>query len=204
MDWQSTSSTLLQRLRDTTDAEAWREFDRRYGELIVRYCRARGLQQADAEDIRQLVLLSLSKGLPGFEYSPGRGRFRAYLATCIRNTIFRWSKRPNALTDGLPEAEEAVVDGSAPETDVLFEQEWVRHHFRLAMSEVRRSFDQRSIEVFDRLLRGGSFQTVAAELSTTPEAVRKVKDRIRDRLRAIIAHQLAMEDQVHRPVNPDE
>jgi RNA polymerase sigma factor (sigma-70 family) len=203
MEWQSTSSTLLQRLRDTTDAEAWREFDRRYGELIVRYCRARGLQQADAEDIRQLVLLSLSKGLSGFAYSPERGRFRAYLATCIRNTIFRWSKRPNSVLQGLPEVEESIVDGGTTETDILFEQEWVRHHFRLAMGEVRRSFDQRSVDIFDRLLRGGSFYTVAAELSTTPEAVRKVKDRIRDRLREIIAQQLAAEEQPPRQVKPD-
>src|SRR3954469_2676729 len=93
MDWTSTHPSLLERLRDAGDAAAWREFDRRYGELIVRYARARGLQQADAEDVRQAVLLSLSRSMPRFEYSPARGRFRHYLGRVVRNAVSRWGSR---------------------------------------------------------------------------------------------------------------
>ena len=51
-----TRASLLIRLRRPADEAAWREFDAAYSELIVRYCRRLGLQLADAEDVRQLVL----------------------------------------------------------------------------------------------------------------------------------------------------
>src|SRR5262249_59654030 len=65
MDWRTTPPTLLSRLRDTGDQEAWRTFDRRYGDLIVQYCRGQGLQQSDAEDIRQAVMTTLAHAMPG-------------------------------------------------------------------------------------------------------------------------------------------
>ncbi len=73
MSSSTTSPTLLSRVRNPADKVAWREFDARYGEMIVRYGRRRGLQHADAEDIRQIVMVRLSKALLAFNYSPRRG-----------------------------------------------------------------------------------------------------------------------------------
>ncbi|MCA9253978.1 MAG: sigma-70 family RNA polymerase sigma factor, partial [Phycisphaerales bacterium] len=81
MSPDTTRASLLLRIRDPDDQRAWREFDGAYGELIVRYCRARGLQLVDAEDVRQLVMLNLSRSIPRFEYQPEVGRFRDYLRT---------------------------------------------------------------------------------------------------------------------------
>src|SRR5688572_18449843 len=59
MDISDTRPSLLKRVRDPRDAEAWRQFEGRYGELVLAYCRARGLQPCDAEDVRQLVMAKL-------------------------------------------------------------------------------------------------------------------------------------------------
>src|SRR6516162_11528206 len=79
-----TSSSLLARLQqDATDQAAWREFVRRYGEPIYRWCRQWHLQEADAQDVTQTVLLKLSAKLRTFSYDPARS-FRAYLKTLAR------------------------------------------------------------------------------------------------------------------------
>lgn len=76
-----TSTTLLRRLRqDPADQEAWSAFVDRYGRLLYRWCRRWGLQQADAEDVAQNVLLDLARQMRTFVYDP-RGSFRGWLKT---------------------------------------------------------------------------------------------------------------------------
>src|SRR5262249_54521926 len=89
---RTTRATLLGRVRDGDDAAAWREFDGAYREMLLRFCRSRGLQHADAEDVIQLVFVKLTGGLRRFEYDPGRGRFRDYLFRCVRSALADWAK----------------------------------------------------------------------------------------------------------------
>jgi RNA polymerase sigma-70 factor (ECF subfamily) len=76
-----TSPTLLGRLsRLPTDQAAWSEFNERYGRKIYGWCRHWHLQQADAEEVTQEVLLKLIQKLRSFRYDPARS-FRAWLKT---------------------------------------------------------------------------------------------------------------------------
>jgi RNA polymerase sigma-70 factor (ECF subfamily) len=76
-----TSPTLLGRLaRFPTDQAAWAEFAERYGRKIYGWCRHWHLQEADAEDVTQQVLLKLARTLRTFSYDPTRS-FRAWLKT---------------------------------------------------------------------------------------------------------------------------
>ena len=77
------------------DDASWRQFDAKYRELILRYCRARGLQTSDAEDVRQIAMANLAKSLRSFEYKLTRGRFRGYLGQVVRSAISRHFKRPD-------------------------------------------------------------------------------------------------------------
>ncbi|MHC5113908.1 MAG: sigma-70 family RNA polymerase sigma factor [Planctomycetota bacterium] len=193
MRWRTTQPSLLSRVRDPDDHAAWSEFDDRYGELIVRFCRIRGLQQSDAEDIRQVVLMSLSSALRGFQYSPARGRFRSYLGRVVRNAISRHFGRPGVPLCALDT--NGGLEPGEPDDDGQWEQEWVHHHLRRAMVTIRRSYDPRSVEVFDRLLAGTTTQQVAREMQMSEQAVHKVKQRIRNRLRALVERQVEEEDQ---------
>ncbi|MCG3138900.1 MAG: hypothetical protein HJJLKODD_02771 [Phycisphaerae bacterium] len=192
----TTQPSLLLRVCDPADQTAWREFDTRYRDLILRYCRRLNLQATDAEDVRQMVMLSLTKALPHFEYSPQVGRFRSYLYKTIRNAVFQLYRRPNHADQTLDTVVLATVphaDGSN-ETDAAWEQEWIHHHYRLAMSTVRQTYEARSVQVFDRLLAGDTVAVVADTFQLSTQAVHKIKQRIRDRLKELIAAQIAEED----------
>lgn len=144
MDPNPTRPSLLLRLRDPADAEAWRTFELLYRDLILGYCRRRGLQWSDADDIRQQVMPNLSKAAQGnFQYRPERGRFRNYLARIVQNAIAQHFSRPNLAGQRLDTAMGAQLEHpDSAAADDLWEQEWVRHHFRLAMAEVRQRLEE--------------------------------------------------------------
>ena len=73
-----TRQSLLIRLRDTEDQQAWEEFYARYTPMIGGWCRQ--WFPREAEDMVQEVMLLLARRLRDFEYQPGK-RFRGYLKT---------------------------------------------------------------------------------------------------------------------------
>ncbi len=196
MDAEVTRASLLSRVRDVSDDAAWREFEGKYRELILRYAISRGLQHADADDVRQIVMVNLSKALRGFHYSAERGRFRDYLGQVVRNAISRHLSRPKMAPSALDSnVLAAVSEGGESATDEAWEHEWVNHHYRQAMKAVRESFDVRSVNIFEQLLAGESVVAVAAANGTTTEAVHKSKQRIRDRMKDLIIAQIREEDE---------
>jgi RNA polymerase sigma-70 factor (ECF subfamily) len=77
----TTRVTLLARLRqDPTDQPAWDVFVERYGRHIYRWCRQWKLQDADAQDVTQAILVKLARKLRAFTYDPSRS-FRGWLKT---------------------------------------------------------------------------------------------------------------------------
>src|SRR5262249_35565239 len=62
------------------DERAWQEFVDHYAPLIFRWCQQHRLQDTDAEDVTQQVMLKLATRLPTFTYDPSKS-FRAWLRT---------------------------------------------------------------------------------------------------------------------------
>lgn len=194
--FEKTQPSLLLRLRDTSDQAAWAEFDARYRGLIQAYCAARGLQPSDADDVRQLVMTNLARYLPTFEYRPEKGRFRSYLGCLVRTAIAHYfSRHAGGPAVAFDTAVAAVTPASAAaEQDDLWEQEWKQHHFRVAMTKLRETFDARSVTIFERLLNGDSPEAAAVAEGINAAAVYKIKQRVRDRLKELIEVQVAEED----------
>lgn len=188
----STHPSLLERLRDFGDHAAWREFDVRYRKLILRYCQRRGLQPADAEDIRQVAVIALARSLDRFVYRPELGRFRDYLGTIVKNLIHNRHSRA-ARSAELPLSDAAELLAPA-QSDEVWEEEWTLHHYRTAMQKVRETFQSRSVLMFDALLQGRPVDDVASDFHTTHDVVYKVKQRVRERLEQLIREQLQEEE----------
>jgi RNA polymerase sigma factor (sigma-70 family) len=96
----STRATLLARLRhDPTNEGAWDEFVEHYGRHIYRWCRQWNLQDADAEDVTQEILVKLARKLRTFAYDPARS-FRGWLKTIAHHAWrdFADSRRGQAAT----------------------------------------------------------------------------------------------------------
>ena len=191
----TTHPSLLSRLQDHEDQAAWREFDLRYRDLILRYCRRKGLQASDAEDVRQMVMLNMARQLRTFVYQPRKGRFRDYLGRTVANAIHRYYRRPRPDKGGLDLGVVAEIEAPRDESlDQEWESEWMAHHYRRAMAFVRETADDKSVAVFEHLLAGEGTDDVAARFEMTRDAVHKVKQRIRDRLKGRIAKQIAEDE----------
>jgi RNA polymerase sigma-70 factor (ECF subfamily) len=96
----TTRVTLLTRLRqDPTDQAGWDEFVERYGRPIYRWCRQWKLQDADAEDVTQIILMKLTQKLRAFAYDPSRS-FRAWLRTVAHNAWRDFEDRRHARPAG--------------------------------------------------------------------------------------------------------
>lgn len=93
----ATHVTLLERLyrKGAADEAAWAEFVEKYGPHIYKWCRSWRLQQADAEDVTQQVLLKLAEQMKHFIYDPDKS-FRAWLKTV---TFYAWRSFVNGLSD---------------------------------------------------------------------------------------------------------
>ncbi|QDU60965.1 RNA polymerase sigma factor RpoE [Planctomycetes bacterium Pan216] len=91
-DSRRTRATLLLRLRDLSDSEAWNQFLERYAPKIFHWCRRHRLQEADASDVTQEVLGKLVAAMRSFEYDPSKGSFRGWLKTVTNNAIRDLSK----------------------------------------------------------------------------------------------------------------
>lgn len=186
-----TRASLLSRLRDPADAAAWGEFQDRYRDLLLRFCRARGLQAADAEDAVQSVFASIARAMPSFTYDPARGRFRDYLFKSVRNAISAL-RCPNHAPTPLA----AVEHTPAPQEEAdLWEQQWTAHHYRLAMQTLERTYDQQSLAIFQHALAGLSPAHTAARLGISIDAVYKARQRVRDRLQELVAQQIKDEEE---------
>jgi RNA polymerase sigma-70 factor (ECF subfamily) len=71
-----TRPSLILRVRDANDADAWNQFATLYRPVILRLARRKGIQAADAEDLAQQVLLSVAGAMERWQPDQQRARFR--------------------------------------------------------------------------------------------------------------------------------
>src|ERR1700757_1361148 len=137
----ATRASLLVRLRDSGDAGAWQEFVRLYAPLIYGFARKRGLQDADAADLMQEVLRSLSSAAHRLEYDPGRGTFRGWLFTVTRNKVFNFlesrSRRVLGSGDLRPQERLGGDAGSHGKLSADWEADYQRALAAQAMARVK-------------------------------------------------------------------
>src|SRR5712671_4422401 len=103
----TTRVSLLTRLgQQPSDQAGWDEFVDRYAPHIYRWCRQWKLQDADAEDVTQTILLKLSQKLREFVYDPSR-RFRSWLKTVARHA---WRDFEDGRRHARPAAGDSAVE----------------------------------------------------------------------------------------------
>ena len=145
-----TRNSLIARLGDTADVEAWDEFSQIYRPIIVRMGKAKGLQPADAEDLAQTVLVSISNAIERWQ-PDGSAKFRTWLKRIADNAIL------NALTRSKPDratgsssVDQILQSAQRPDcpNSRLLELEYRREIFQWAIKKVREEFTETTWKAF--------------------------------------------------------
>jgi RNA polymerase sigma-70 factor (ECF subfamily) len=194
-DAPATRLSLLVRLCDARDEDAWSQFVEIYAPLVYGFARKHGLQDADAADLTQDVLQAVSGGIRRLDYDPRRGSFRGWLFTVVRNKLRNFlaaQKRPGRGT-GDPDAQHRLQELPAREEDqsAWWDQEYERRVFAWAAEQVRGSFQASSWQAFwQTAVEGKTGPAVARALGMSVAAVYLAKGRVMTRLKEVIRETL--------------
>jgi RNA polymerase sigma-70 factor (ECF subfamily) len=183
-----TRASLLVRLRDARDAEAWRQFAGLYGPLIYRFGRRHHLQDADAADLTQDVLQSVSAAIGRLEYDPARGSFRGWLFTLVHRRLadLLARQRRQGQASGASDARSLLEGLPAEEVD-HWNREYERRLFAWAAGKARREFALSTWRAFwQTAVRGQGATEVAEALGLSVGAVYVARSRVQARLRQLI------------------
>jgi RNA polymerase sigma-70 factor (ECF subfamily) len=135
-----TSTTLLRRLRHyPTDAAAWTEFVNRYGRMIYEWCRRWRLQDADAQDVTQNVLLTLAAQMKAFSYDRN-GSFRAWLKTITYRSWCQFARKrskPGGASGGASELDKLCTAEAGADFLAMIEQAGNRELLERATQRIR-------------------------------------------------------------------
>lgn len=181
-----TRASLLYRLREAGDNQAWSEFVAIYTPLIFAFCRGRGLSEADAGDVSQDVLKAVAGAISRFDYDPARSSFRNWLFTVVRsklnNHLAAQSRRPRPAGETtLQQFAELTPDSAAEDA---WRREYQSHLVNWAANQIRREFKDATWNAFWRTaILGEDADVVARELGVSINALYIARSRVTGRLK---------------------
>lgn len=182
-----TSVTLLGRLRQLpADPGAWQEFVDCYGPKIYRWCRHGGLQEADAEDLTQTILLKLLRVMQTFEYDSSQ-RFRSWLRAVVHNAwhdLLRALQRARVETGTAGQGDRLDTFEARDDLVIRLEAAYDRELLELAAGRVRLRISPVTWDAY-RLtaIESQPVGTVAVQLKMKVAAVYKAKNNVQKYLR---------------------
>jgi RNA polymerase sigma-70 factor, ECF subfamily len=181
----TTSLSMLARLRNPADTDAWARLTRVYAGLLQAWFAAAGLQPADRDDLTQEALAVVLRRVKDFEHNGRAGGFRAWLRGIATNLLREhWRARPTAQADSI--LVELVDPGSG--LSRAWDAEHERHVLAGLLDLARAEFTQSTWQAFRRTgFDGEPARRVAQELGLSVNAVLIAKSRVLARLRALAA-----------------
>lgn len=188
---EPTSATLLERIRDVNDEDAWSRFVAFYQPMVHRYARRQGCSEAMAWDVVQETLVDLMSIMPRFEYRPGAGNFRAFLRRVVWHRVscaFRRERRYVPLDgESAPETATAGAEDDGRRPDRAWEQEWQEQLLQTALRRLREQVEERTFAAFHAYaIAGRDPEHVCAELGMTPNALYQIRHRLMTQLRRTV------------------
>ncbi len=147
MQIPDTRATLIARLHDANDATAWVEFCAIYEPTTYRIARQFGLQDADAREVTQNVLVTVSRKIHLFDTGQ-KGRFRAWLATIAKHAAIDLIRQRTLTAVGGTDFMRKASEVPDNEIQQGFDIEARRQQFLWAAEQVRRQVHETTWSAF--------------------------------------------------------
>jgi RNA polymerase sigma-70 factor (ECF subfamily) len=178
----TTSTSLLTRLRRPTEPEAWKRFVDLYTPLLYWWARRLGLGEPDAADLVQDVFLKLLQKLPEFTYDHKQS-FRGWLHAVLVNQ-WRTSQRRRAVAT-IRASDQTLNEIPVPDdTDAFGEAEYQHYLAQRALRIMQAQFQPTTWKAcWMQVVDGRSAAEVARELGISEGAAWVAKCRVLRRLR---------------------
>jgi RNA polymerase sigma-70 factor, ECF subfamily len=186
-----TSLSLLDGLK-VHHPDAWRRLTQLYGPLVYGWCRRRGLQASDAEDVVQEVFLTVARRIGDFRHDQPGATFRGWLWTITRFKLGDWIRRQDTRdpaaggTDAHLRLQE-IPDADSGSSVEVAPGGSTAGLYRRALDLIHAEFGDRTWQAFWRVaVEGQTPADVAADLGLTRNAVYLARSRILRRLREVL------------------
>ena len=182
-----TRASLLVQIRDGANHAAWQEFANLYGPVVYGFARKRGLQDADAADLMQDVLRSVSSAIGRLDYDRQQGTFRGWLFTITRNKIFNFLSARRIRPQGSGDTTtNRLLDAQPDDTNSsdTWELEFQRRLAALAMDRIKSEFQEKTWQAFWlTAVEGQAAADVGRQVGLSPGAIYVAKSRVLARLK---------------------
>ncbi len=174
---ESTSFSLIHQLRNPQDNAAWERFVRLYTPMLMACVKRLGLQDAEAVDVVQDVMMLLQKALPDFEYDAGK-RFRGWLQTVTVNKCRDHLRKRKRDADQLDSANLRQL-AAGDDVELFTDAEYRRHLVRQAMTLMQSEFKPETWKAcWEHSVAGRPAAEIAEELGISINSVYLAKSRV--------------------------
>ena len=180
MNDKNTRLTLIDEIRFSLTNDRWNEFVGRYDELLTKWLRHQNIPVADADDIKQRVLVTVVAELPKFEHSGNIGAFRSWLRRIMVNRLrelWRSRGKENQI-EALNTLAEQLTDDRSHLT-LAWDREHNKFLIQSMLKKARIRFGKKKVEMFEKVVLGeDNPESVANEFDVTLGSLRVTQHRI--------------------------
>jgi RNA polymerase sigma factor (sigma-70 family) len=192
-DSYATRSSLLHRVKDSTDQQSWQEFNDLYGKLILGFALKAGLTEDEAKEVVQETLIAAARNLPEFRYDRKLCSFKTWLLNLSNWRVKDQLRKRHSPTapqktgrtrghqdDGTRTATiERVADPAGDTLEAIWDKEWKLTIWDAALGRVKAQLDLKQWQIFDLyVLKEWPVREVAQALGVSIGRVYLAKHRI--------------------------
>lgn len=190
---ESTRSSVLRAVADTENEAAWNRLFDLYAGFVYSIARSKGLNDADADDIVQVVFAELARNLSTFRYDREKGRFRSYLAGLVNwrvmDRLKSLKREADLKADFWEEARAANSD------DDFAEREWQAAAMEEALRRMKPDVRPEHYAAFvASAVEGQDTETVMRLYGLSRDNLYQIRTRLTAKLRETVAVVLAEMD----------
>lgn len=183
-EFPETQSLLLANIQSLENREAWEEFVLLYRPVIYRMARRRGMQDSDAQDLTQDVLLRIARSIENWEPQPDV-RFRHWLRRVASNAILTaLSKSNRQPAVGGSKIDQRIAE--APEIEAATQElqnECRRELYQRAATIVKSDVSTATWQAFEEtVIQGRSCEDAAKLLDKSIGTIYASRSRVLKRL----------------------